>query len=378
MKRYIWQHSRWPSFRWDGNALLVPLGRARSMQARLLARMESLGLDASARARADALVEESVRTAEIEGERLDRTRLRSSVARRLGLPTAGLPAPTPSEDGLVQVLLDATTGAEAALTVARLKGWQAALFPTGYSGLRPIRVGRWRNRDPMQVVSGPVGRERVHFEAPPSQRVSAEVRRFLRWWRSRPRYLDGLVRAGVAHLWFVTIHPFEDGNGRIARALTDMALAQDEGARVRPYSVSAQIMAERERYYAALQQCQQGDLDITDWLAWFLGCLERAMVRAELGLATALRNEALWRLPATAELNASQRKVLGKLVEAGPGGFQGGLTTRKYVAMTRTSRATAFRELARLVALGFLRQSGAGRSVRYDLVLPDLERDGNR
>ncbi len=376
MKRYIWQHPEWPAFRWNGNALLVPLGRARAAQARLLSRMGSLGLDGSTRARAENLVEESVRTAEIEGERLDRTRLRSSIARRLGLPTAGLPAPTAAEDGLVQVLLDATTGADAALTVARLKGWQAALFPTGYSGLRKIRAGRWRDRDPMQVVSGPVGRERVHFEAPPARQVPAEVRAFLRWFRARPRDLDGLVRAGVAHLWFVTIHPFEDGNGRIARALTDMALAQDEGARVRAYGVSAQIMAERERYYAVLQETQRGDLDTTVWLAWFLGCLERAMERAEGSLSTALRADALWRLPAAASLSVRQRKVLGKLVEAGPGGFEGGLTTRKYVGMTGASRATAFRELAAMAELGFLRQSGAGRSVRYELVLPDLEGNG--
>jgi Fic family protein len=315
------------------------------------------------------LTEEAVKTAAIEGESLDRGSVRSSVARRLGLPTAGLPPAPRHVDGLVEVLLDATLSYNLPMTAERLKGWQAALFPTGYSGLHRIRVGDWRaTGEPMQVVSGPVGHEKVHYEAPSGERVQAEMTRFLDWWDDPPAGMDGLVRAGVAHFWFVTVHPFEDGNGRLARALTDMALAQDEKLSARFYSLSSQVMAEREAYYAILEKTQQGDGDITAWLEWFLGCFERAVAGSETLLAGVLLKARFWQRHAGVNLTDRQRKVLNRLLDAGPGGFEGGMTTRKYASLTGVSKATAQRELADLVDQGLLRPNpGGGRSVSYDV-----------
>jgi Fic family protein len=298
--------------------------------------------------------------------------VRSSVARRLGLPTAGMPQAPRHVDGLVEMLLDATRGYAAPLTAQRLWGWQAALFPTGYSGLNKIIVGGWRqSAEPMQVVSGPIGRERVHYEAPPAGRIETEMDRFLVWWAAPPAGMDGLIRAGLAHLWFVTIHPFDDGNGRVARAVTDMARAQDEGSGARLYSMSRQIQDEREHYYAVLEQAQKGGGDITQWLCWFLGCFEKALARSEDQVNKALARARFWQEHAGAMLNPRQVKVVNRLLEAGPGGFEGGLTTRKYKGMTKTSRETAKRDIAGLVSKGILsRNPGGGRSASYSLVWP--------
>ena len=249
-----------------------------------------------------------------------------------------------------------------------MKDWQAALFPTGYSGLHKIAVGRWRRLDPMQVLSGPIGRERVHYEAPPSSRLEKEMKQFLAWWNKKEP-MEGLIRAGMAHFYFVTIHPFEDGNGRIARALTDMALAQDEKMSVRFYSLSSQIMTERDAYYEVLEKTSKGNGDITEWLLWFVACVERAIGRSEKLLDKILGKVKFWQDHSTTPINAHQRKVLNRLLDAGEGGFEGGLTTRKYVSLAKVSRATAYREIDDLVSKKILvPNSSGGRSTSYCLV----------
>lgn len=320
---YIWQTKQWPKLNWDKGTLLTLLSRARKEQGILLARVKNLGFELEGQAEAGVLTEEAIKTAAIEGERLNRDLVRSSVARHLGLSTGGLPKDTRTVDGLVEVLLDATRGFDKPLTKRRVQGWQAALFPTGFSGFSKIRVGKWRGMEPMRVVSGAVGHERVHFEAPPGNFVEKEMRQFFLWWTSSLKDEDGLLRAALAHFYFVTIHPFQDGNGRIARALTDMALAQDEKLGTRYYSLSSQIMEEREAYYRVLEKCSKGK-DITDWLAWFLGCYIRAVRGAEKIIATVLAKADFWRVHATTPLNERERKVVNKLLDAGKGGFQGG------------------------------------------------------
>ena len=366
---YLWQLKQWPTLRWNSEVLLPLIGRARLAQGKLLTKVGSLGFKLDREAQAAILTEEAITTSAIEGERLNRDSVRSSVARHLGLPTAGLAPANRSVDGLVEVLLDATQRYETPLTAARLKRWQAALFPTGYSGLRKIRTGQWRGPEqPMQVVSGAVGRERVHYEAPPGRRVEQDMKRFLAWWKASATREDGLLRSGLAHLYFVTIHPFEDGNGRIARALTEMALAQDEHLPARCYSMSSQVMEERNAYYEMLEACQKGDGNVTPWLEWYLRCYTRAVERAERLTATVLAKATFWQRHSQVDLNPRQRKVLNRLLDAGKGGFQGGLTTRKYVSMAKISRATAFREILELLEQGLLTQNPArGRSVSYEV-----------
>ena len=366
---YIWKQKNWPQLKWQSEKLLPSLSRARFLQGELLSKIRSLGLHRSEKPSAEILVEETVKTAAIEGVRLDKDAVRSSVARRLGLPTAGLKSPDKDTEGLVSVLLDATRNYKKPLTAKRLKSWQAALFPTGYSGLSKIRVGKWRRKSPMRVVSGPIGRERIHFEAPPSERIDTEIKKFIKWWQKPPKNLDGLLRAGIAHFYFVTVHPFEDGNGRIARAITDMALAQDENLPRRYYSLSTGIMAERKAYYDILEKCQRATLDITGWLSWFLICYIRAIEESEKAIQKSLQKAEFWQKHTQTNLNNNQRKVINRLLDAGPGSFIGGLTTRKYVAMTKTSRATAYRDISNLVRKKMLVRSKAkGRSVSYELI----------
>lgn len=365
---YVWQQQGWTKLTWEHEPLLGPIGQARLAQGRLMSQVTALGFTLGRETEAGLLVEEAVQTAAIEGEKLNPLSVRSSVARRLGLPTAGLPPVDRPVDGLVAVLLDATTEYDQPLSLARIKGWHAALFPTGYSGLRKIPVGRWRRNDPMQVVSGPMGRKRVHFEAPPCGRVAAEMKLFLDWWRSSLGKEEGILRAGIAHFRFVTIHPFEDGNGRLARALTDMALAQDERTPMRFYSLSSQIMAERNAYYEVLEKSQRGSGDITKWLLWFAGCFARAIERSERLLGTTLAKARFWQRHAETILSPRQRKVVNRLLDSGPGGFEGDLTTRKYVSLTTVSRATAYREIADLVSKKvLLPKEAGGRSARYRL-----------
>jgi len=378
-RRYIWQYPSWPKFHWDSTALLKFLGDCRFQQGSLLTQMHELGFEVQQQARAEVLIEEALKTSEIEGVRLNTQAVRSSVARRLGLPSAGLPEINePLADAVVEILLDATQNHESRLTAERLFGWQAALFPTGYSGIHRIQVAAWRDdrKGPMQVVSGPMGREKVHYQAPPANRLKDEMKRFFRWWEKGRKEMDGILRAGAAHLWFVAVHPFDDGNGRIARAITDMALAQDENLATRCYSLSSQIMAERDAYYEVLERINKQDNDITQWLKWFLACMSRAILSSNRLLANVMQKARFWKRHAQTALNDRQRKALNRLLDAGPGGFEGGLTNRKYAGMTHVSRATAQRELADLVKKGILlKNPGGGRSVSYDLGWDKIQGD---
>jgi len=349
------------------------LARARLAQGRILGAAGMLDSALTLDADVSILVEDGVQTSAIEGEHLDQEAVRSSVARHLGLPTAGLPAPSRAIDGLIDVLLDATRRFDAPLTLERLLGWQAALFPTGYSGLRAVRAGTLRGTEPMEVVSGGVGRERLHFLAPPGERLGAELARFLDWFAEPSRGLDGLVLAGIAHLWLVTLHPFEDGNGRLARAVTDMAIARDEQRPMRLFSLSAQIQHRRGAYYKILERTQRGDLDVTPWLVWFLEQVEDAATAAHSIVARTLGKARFWLRFQGLEINERQRKVLNRLLDAGPQGFTGGINNRKYMGLTRTSRATAWRELADLVAKGCLVPTGqGGRSSAYEIPWAEL------
>lgn len=364
--KWIWQQADWPHFRWDEAALSPLLARARLAQGKALGAARLLDSSLSLEAVAAILVEDGLTTSAIEGERLDAGAVRSSVARRLGLPTAGLPAAPRAVDGLIDVLLDATQHHARPLTAKRLCAWQAALFPTGRSGLHEIRVGELRGDEPMQVVSGGVGKEHVHFVAPPRDDLESQLQSFLDWFADAPANMDGLVRAGLAHLWFVTLHPFEDGNGRLARAITDMALSQDERQPMRLFSLSAQILREREDYYAILERTQRNGLDVSEWLAWFLAQVAAAAGAAETTVANTLAKARFWLRHQNTQLNARQRKVLNRVLDAGPEGFEGGINTRKYMSLTKISRTTAYRELAEMVEKGCLTPTGkGGRSSGY-------------
>jgi Fic family protein len=363
-----WLHQRpgWPDLSWDAAALAGLLARVRHRQGRLLGRMEALGFEVRTEANVVALTSEVIKSSAIEGEMLDADDVRSSVARRLGLPTGGLPAPRREVEGMVEMMLDATQDFAAPLSRDRLFGWHAALFPTGYAGIKRIATGAWRpaGSDPMQVVSGAVGRERVHFEAPSADRIEKEMAAFLGWFDAPPP-IDPVLMAGVAHLWFVTVHPFEDGNGRIARAITDLALARADGAAERYYSMSTRIEAERRDYYLELEAAQRGDLDITRWLDWFLGCLERALEGADHTLASVLYKARLWRLVDRGPVNDRQRKVIARLLD----GFRGFLTTSKYAKIAKCSADTALRDIRELLERRILvKNPGGGRSTSYRLV----------
>ncbi|MFH1784669.1 MAG: Fic family protein [bacterium] len=370
MNKYIWERKNWFNFKYDEAALLEPLSKLRVIQGKLLGQIKALDIKLETEAQAAVLVEETVRTAEIEGQRLNRDAVRSSVAVKLGLPQ-GVGTYDRGADGLVDLLLDAVRFHDKALSLERLSRWQAALFPTGYSGLRKIRTGKLRGDEPMQVVSGPVGKEKVHFEAIPRERLEEEMLFFLKWWNSSLGRMDGILRAAAAHLRFVTIHPYEDGNGRLARALTDMALAQDEDLRVRFYSISSQIMHKRDEYYKILEDVQRNRVKATQWFLWFIKCVSGSIEEAQQIIGRVFMRAEFWHQNAQIELNERQKKVINRILEAGPGNFSGGVTTRKYVEITKISRATAFREIADMLDKKVLRQlSGKGRSVHYDLVWP--------
>ena len=367
--KWIWQQPNWPDFIWKTETLLPFLSKARLEQGKLLGRTKELGFELSQEASADILIEEVIKTSEIEGAYLNRDLVRSSVAKHLGLPSFGLPQASRSIDGLVDILIDATKKYDQPLTAERLRSWQAALFPTGYSGLLRIQVGEWRSgEDPMQVVSGAIGKENLHFEAVPSSCVGNEMDQFLTWWKISLDKIDGLLRAGLAHFYFVTIHPFEDGNGRIARALTDMALAQDEKISTRFYSLSSQIMKEKKEYYDILERCQRGDMNITAWLVWFLTSYTRSLEGSSNLIAKVLAKASFWKYFSQTALSDRQRKVVNVLLNAGKDEFEGGLTTRKYSSIAKVSRATAFREITNLIEKKVILQNPSkGRSTSYDL-----------
>jgi Fic family protein len=366
MPTYIHELPDWPRFRWDHEALATPLAAVRHHQGRLIGRMEGLGFELRAEAMLQSLTEEVLKSSEIEGERLDREQVRSSIARRLGMDIGALAPADRAVEGVVEMMLDATQNYPAPLTEKRLFGWHAALFPTGRSGMTRITVGAWRTQDsgPMQVVSGPAGRERVHFEAPGAERLPAEMRALFAWFNAA-NGIDPVIRAASAHLWFVTIHPFEDGNGRIARAITDMALARSEGTPQRFYSMSSQIRIERKGYYETLERTQKGTLDITAWIAWFLQCLGRAFAGAETILASVLRKARFWDAHGGDALNDRQRLVVNRLLN----GFDGKLTSSKYATLAKCSQDTAARDIDDLCHKGVLaRDPAGGRSTSYSLI----------
>lgn len=365
MPTYIHELPDWPKFRWDRNRLAERLAAVRHRQGRLIGRMEALGFPLRSEATLENLTQEVLKSSEIEGEILNREQVRSSIARRLGLDIGGLTPADRHVEGVVEMMLDATEKYSEPLTEERLFGWHAAMFPTGRSGMKRIKVGGWRDdaSGPMQVVFGPLGHERVHYEAPPAHRVAAEMTAFLDWFNGEVA-IDPVLKAAVAHLWFVTVHPFDDGNGRIARAIADMALARSEGTAQRFYSMSAQIRQERNAYYEILERTQKDDLDVTPWLEWFLGCLDRAFDGAERTLADVFRKARFWEKHAGAAFNDRQRDMLNRLLS----GFEGKLTTSKWAQIEKCSQDTALRDIGDLVARGILRKDPAGgRSTSYSL-----------
>ena len=365
--RYIWQLPDWPHFTYDATALAAPLAQVHRAQGLLMGRMAELGLAQREQATLQVLTQEVIKTSEIEGERLSLDAVRSSIARKLGMDIGALAPSDRHVDGVVDVVLDATRNYDQALTEERLWGWHAALFPTGFSGRVRIDVAAWRldATGPMQVASGPVGRERVHFRAPPANTLVAQTETFLQWLDAAPMG-DELVKAGLAHLWLVTLHPFDDSNGRISRAVGDMALARAEGTSQRFYSFSAQIQRERKDYYDQLETTQKGPLDVTPWLSWFLGCLLRAVQGADATLAGVLDKAQFWQRWAGTPMNERQTKVLNCVLD----GFEGKLTNAKWAIIGKCSADTALRDITDLLARGALRKlEGGGRSTGYELVV---------
>ena len=365
MPGYIYQRPDWPRFHWDQAAIANQLGAVRHRQGRLIGRMQALGFPLREQAVLKTLTEDVLKSSEIEGEFLDRDQVRSSIARRLGIDAGALLPADRNVEGIVEMMLNATQRFDQPLSAARLFGWHGALFPTGRSGLDKIKVAQWRDEQsgPMRVVSGTYGREKVHYEAPAADRLDNEMRNFLTWFNLEDK-LDPVVKAALAHLWFVTIHPFDDGNGRIARAIADMSLARSEASPQRFYSMSAQIQLERQAYYEMLEATQKGDLDITRWLEWFLGCLDRAFDGAEAILSSVFRKAEFWRVNAATSLNDRQRDILNRLLD----GFEGKLTSSKWAKIEKCSADTALRDINELVAHGILaRDEGGGRSTSYSL-----------
>ena len=363
---YIYQRPEWPSFRWNGNLIADRLAAVRYRQGRLLGRMEALGFQMRAEATLATLTQDALKTSDIEGELLDPAQVRSSLARRLGLESAGVTPTDRRADAIAAVVLDATQNFEQALTAERLFGWHRSLFPDGGGVWDPITVGAWRNdeRGRMIVASGPQSRETIHFEAPPAAQIEAEMARFLAWFEDQVDTTHLVLKAAVAHIWFVTIHPFDDGNGRIGRAIADMALARSERTGQRFYSMSARLRIERAAYYETLEATQKGDLDITARLAWFLAVLDRALSDAEAALGATIRKSRFWEDLSGLPLNQRQRAMLNRLLD----GFEGKLTSSKWAQMAKCSQDTALRDIADLVKRGIIVQEAAGgRSTSYRL-----------
>ncbi len=375
---YIHQHSDWPRFTWNHEKLGPMLAHVRHRQGRLIGRMEGLGFVNQNEAVLATLTQDVLKSSEIEGEILNPDQVRSSIARRLGIDIAGAIAADRDVEGVVEMMLDATQHFAAPLTHERLFGWHAALFPTGYGGIHPICIGAWRDdsKGAMQVISGPISRERVHFEAPAAKRLQHEMDAFLAWVNSARNahitssasgadVIDPVLKAAVAHLWFVTIHPFDDGNGRIARAIADWALARSEGSSQRFYSMSSQIRAERSAYYKMLERTQKSTLDITDWLEWFLACLDRAITATETTLGAVFRKASFWDKHSDGTINERQKKMLNKLFD----GFEGKLTSTKWAIIAKCSQDTAQRDIQALIDQSILvKDAAGGRSTSYSFV----------
>ena len=367
--RWIHEQSDWPDFTWNSAKLEPVLASVRHQQGVLMGKMLSFGFDLQQEATLSALTSDVVESSAIEGQVFDAEEVRSSIARRLGLDVGGYPPENRAVEGVVEMMLDATQNYQPPLTKARLCGWQAALFSSGYSGMYKITVGNWRTAasGPMQVVSGPIGRQQVHFEAPAADRLDEEIDRFLAWFEAEAS-TDPVLKAGVAHLWFVTLHPFEDGNGRVARAIADMALARAEGTAQRFYSMSAQIEAERQAYYTALERQQRSTTEITPWLLWFVSCLGRSLTRAEATLTAVLFKAQIWARANRHAVNERQRLILNRMLN----GFKGFMTTSKYAKLAKCSQDSALRDIRELVDWGVLvANPGKGRSSSYRLVALD-------
>ncbi|MBK9934756.1 MAG: Fic family protein [Cytophagaceae bacterium] len=366
MNLYIYQNPDWPAFFWEDSQILRQLGEVRHLQGKLLGKMESLGFELQNEALLNTLTMDVLKSTEIEGEFLNPGQVRSSLARRLGLEIAGTVPSDRNVDGMVDMMLDATQNNSQILDEERLFGWHSALFPSGRSGLYKIQVGTWREdtTGPMQVVSGAIGREKVHYQAPDSEKVPFEMERFIEWFNSDSK-IDEVIKSAVAHLWFVTIHPFNDGNGRVTRALTDMLLARADKSKQRFYSMSAQIRLERKSYYDILEKTQKGDLNITDWLLWFLDCLIKALKSTETVLVRVLTKADFWQKQKDTDLNVRQKLMLNKLLD----GFEGKLTSSKWAKITNTSTDTALRDIQDLQNKNILKKDEAGgRSTNYELI----------
>jgi Fic family protein len=362
---YIHERKDWPDFHWNIEKLAEPLASVRYRQGGLIGQMKGLGFRLQQEAVLETLTKDVLKTSEIEGEKLDAEQVRSSLARRLGLDIGGLKPADRNVEGVVEMMLDATGHYDRPLTDERLFGWHAALFPTGRSGMTKIKTGAWRDKSagPMQVVSGAVGKEKVHFEAPRADRLKKEITAFLKWFEGKDA-IDPVLKSGLAHLWFVTIHPFEDGNGRIARAIADMALARSEHSSQRFYSMSAQIKLEHKEYYDILESTQKGSMDVTGWMLWFLDCLGRAIDGAHLTLKVVIDKARFWDRIKDVQLNERQRSVINRLLD----GFEGKLTSSKYAKLTKCSQDTAHRDIQALVERGVLVQNPeGGRSTSYSL-----------
>lgn len=360
----IYELPDWPTFMWDQKSLAKLIARVHHRQGKLVGRMMALGFDLRNEANLQTLTQEVLKSSEIEGEKLDPDQVRSSIARRLGMEVAGLVPADRHVEGVVEMMMDATQNYDEELTEQRLFDWHAAMFPTGRSGMHRINVGIWRDNtrdDRMQVVSGPMGRERVHFEAPGSEVLKKEMKVFLKWF-NREMDIDPVLKAGVAHLWFVTVHPFDDGNGRIARAITDMQLARADESAQRFYSMSVQIRKERSEYYEILEKTQKGTLEITGWLEWFLNCLDHALMSTEDVLGSVLKKARFWELQVGQRFNARQHLMLNKLLDH----FEGKLTSSKWAKMTKSSQDTALRDIQDLLDRRILeRDAAGGRSTGY-------------
>lgn len=359
---FIHQRKNWTNFKWDNDKLLPLLANVRHLQGRLLGQMENLGFKFQEEAVLSTLTLDVLKSNEIEGEVLNKDQVRSSIARRLGLEVSGLVDSPRNVDGVVEMMLDATQNYMKPLTTERLFGWHAALFPTGYSGMYKIEVGKYRSGD-MQVVSEAMGKEKVHYEAPKADLLETEMNRFLKWFNNGSE-TDPVLKAAIAHFWFVTIHPFDDGNGRIARTITDMQLARSDGSPRRFYSMSTQILTERKKYYEVLERTQRSDGDITEWLEWFLPCLGNALANSREVLESVLGKAKFWELHSQTPMNDRQRLMLNKLLD----GFEGKLTSSKWARIAKCSQDTAIRDIQDLINKGILRKEAeGGRSTNYEL-----------
>jgi len=363
MAKYIYEHKDWTSFSWQDATINSLFGEVRNLQGKIIGKMSNIGFSTKEETSLTTLTMDVIKSSEIEGEKLDYDQVRSSIARRLGINVGGMVSANRNVEGVVEMMLDATQHYKKPLTEERLFGWHAALFPSGYSGMHKIEVGRYRSGE-MQIVSGAMGKEKVHYDAVPAERVKNEITHFLNWFNEETK-IDQVMKAAIAHFWFIIIHPFDDGNGRIARAITDLLLARADNSTERYYSMSSHIMIERKQYYAVLQKAQHNSGDITEWLSWFLQCLKNALIGTETTFHKILRKTEFWKINETTPINERQRLMLNKVLD----GFDGKLKSSKWAKIAKCSTDTALRDINDLIEKGILRKElEGGRSVNYELI----------